>query len=124
MGRHCLLQYIAKHNAMELMSSPGTHAIVFALMGLEEPPTAFGVPLSSMAKFSPLSVLVKLQESLHNGNSTPARGFFIMAPHNSQQVLEPPLQGGDFFVCVPFTAHLHGFKCFYTARESEVSSTS
>ena len=46
-------------------------------MGLEEPPIARGVPLSSMAKSSPSSFLLKFQESLHQSNLTPA-GFFII----------------------------------------------
>ena len=52
--------------------SPGTHVAARAFTGLEDPPTTCGVPLSSLAKSSPLSVLVKLQKSLHRGNSTPA----------------------------------------------------
>ena len=37
----------------------------------EEPPTACGVPLSSMAKSSPPAVLVKLHESLQRDSFTP-----------------------------------------------------
>ena len=64
-------------------------------MGLEETPTAHGVPLSSIAKSRPPSVLVKLHESLHRGNSTPA-GFFIKDLQNTPEALGPSLQGGDF----------------------------
>ena len=49
------------HSKTQLQVSPGTHAAVLVLMGLEEPPTTCGVPLSSMAKSSLLSVLVKSQ---------------------------------------------------------------
>ena len=52
--------------------SPGIHFAARAFTGLEEPSIPCGVPLSSLAKSSPLSVLVKLQKSLHRGISTPA----------------------------------------------------
>ena len=65
------------HNKTQRWVSPGTHVAVLALMRLEEPPTACGVPLSSVAKSSPPSVLLKFQESLHRSNSIPA-GFFII----------------------------------------------
>ena len=60
------------HSKTQGQVSPGMHAAVLALTGLEEPPTARGVPLAHVAKSSPPSVLVKLRESLHRGNSTPA----------------------------------------------------
>ena len=49
------------HTKIQLQVLPRTYVAVLALMWLEEPPTTCGVPLSSMAKSSPLSVLVKLQ---------------------------------------------------------------
>ena len=57
-------------------------------MGLEESPTAYGVPLSSMAKSSPPPVLVKLQESSHGGKVTPV-GFLTKDPQNPPQVWAP-----------------------------------
>jgi len=63
------------HSKTQCQVSCGTHLAVLALTELEEPPTACGVPLSSMAKSSPSSVLVRLQESLHRGNSTPAEFY-------------------------------------------------
>jgi len=81
--------------------SPGTHVAVLALMGLEEPPTACGVPLSSTA--SPPSALVRLQESLDRGNSTPA-GLFTKDPQNHPQAPGPPIQRG---ISAAFTAHPH-----------------
>ena len=90
--------------------SPGTHVAARAFTGLEEPPTfilakmvysgsftpcfinndyvtaGLYLPLSSLAKSSPLSVLVKLQKSLHRGNSTPAE-FLLRTrktPHRYQ----------------------------------------
>ena len=56
--------------------SPGTHVAVLALVGLEEPPTACGAPLSSIAKSNPLSRPVRLHKSLRGGNSIPV-GFLI-----------------------------------------------
>ena len=47
------------HSKTQRQVSPGTHVAVLALRGLQEPPTTHGVPLSSMAKSSPLSVLDK-----------------------------------------------------------------
>ena len=64
-------------------------------MGLEETPTTHGVPLSFIAKSRPASVLVKLHESLHRGNSTSA-GIFIKYLQNTPEALGPALQGGDF----------------------------
>ena len=80
------------HSKTQHQVSPGTHVAVPALMGLEEPPTAHGVPLSSMAKSSPLSALVRFQESLHRGNSSSA-GFFIKDLQNTPQVPGPPKRG-------------------------------
>ena len=77
------------HSKAQCQVSPGTHVAVLALMGKEEPPTTCGVPLSPKAKSSPQSVLVRLQESLHTGNSTPV-GF------KSLQVPGPSLERGDF----------------------------
>ena len=57
-----------------------------ALMEQEQPLTACGVTLSSMAKSSPLSLLVKLQESLHRGSSTPA-GFYCLCVKSLQSCL-------------------------------------
>ena len=62
-------------------------------MGLGEPVTTCGVPLSSMAKFIPPSVLVKLQES-PTGELQPCR-VFIKGLKTPPQVLGPPLQGRD-----------------------------
>ena len=59
------------HSKTQRQVSPGTYVAVLALAGLEGPPTACGVPLCSMAKSNPPSVFVRLQESLHRGNSTP-----------------------------------------------------
>ena len=61
-------------------------------MGLEEPPTACGVPLSSMAKSSPLSALVRFQESLHRGNFTPVE-FFIKDPQKPPHGPGTPFHG-------------------------------
>ena len=47
-----------------------------ALTGLGEPTAACGVTLSFKAKSSPLSVLVRLQESLHRATA-PLWSFFI-----------------------------------------------
>ena len=90
-------QYIAK---TQHQVSPGTHVAVPALMGLEEPPTAHGVPLSSMAKSSPLSALVRFQESLHRGNSSSA-GFFIKDLQKPPQAWVHHFKEGIF---VSFTA--------------------
>ena len=70
-------------------------------MVLEGSPTAFGVPLWFTAKSSPLSVLVKLQKSLHRGNSTPAEFLLrtCKTPHRSQA---HHFKEGTF---VAFTAH-------------------
>ena len=76
------------HSKAQCQVSPGTHVAVLALMGKEEPPTTCGVPLSPKAKSSPQSVLVRLQESLHRGSSTPAR-IIIKDPQNLLQVLGP-----------------------------------
>ena len=75
--------------------SPGTHVAVLALVGLEEPPTACGAPLSSIAKSNPLSRPVRLHKSLRGGNSIPV-GFLIKDLQNPPQAPGPPLQGGDF----------------------------
>ena len=91
------------------------------LMGLEEPPTACGVPLSSMA--SPPSALVRLQESLDRGNSTPA-GLFTKDPQNHPQAPGPPIQRG---ISAAFTAHPRFLPNAFTLlnlQESEVSNTS
>ena len=82
-------------------------------MGLEEPPTACGVPLFSMVKSSPPSVLGKLQESLHKGNST-LPGFLLRTHKLSSRTPGPPLQGGFFFFFffAALTAQLHDSKCF------------
>ena len=81
--------------------SPGTHVAALAFTGLEEPPTTCGGPLSSLAKSSPLSVLVKLQKSLHRGNSTPAESLLRTrkTPRRSQA---HHFKEGIF---VEFTAH-------------------
>ena len=63
-------------------------------IGLEEPPTECGVPLSFTAKSMPPSVLVKLQGSLHKCNATPAE-FFIKDLQTPLEVPGPPLQGRD-----------------------------
>ena len=99
-------QYIAK---TQHQVSPGTHVAVPALMGLEEPPTAHGVPLSSMAKSSPLSALVRFQESLHRGNSSSA-GFFIKDLQKPPQAWVHHFKEGIF---VAFTAHPQDCKCFH-----------
>ena len=52
------------------------HVAVLALTGLEGPPTPCGVPLSSMAKSSPLCVLVRVQETLCRGNSTAVEFYY------------------------------------------------
>ena len=72
------------HSKTQRQLSCGTHAAVLALTGLEEPPTACGVPLASRAKSSPPSVLVRLQENLHRGNSTPVESLLrtLKTPHN------------------------------------------
>ena len=81
-------------------------------MGLEEPPTACGVPLFSMVKSSLPSVLGKLQESLHKGNST-LQGFLLRTHKLSSGAPGPLLQGGVFFFFfAAFTAQLHDSKCF------------
>ena len=94
------------------------------LTGLEETPTACGMPLSFIAKCSPPSVLVKLQENLHKGNSTPL-GFFIKDLKTPLEVLGPPLRGGDFCgIHSPPTWSQMCSHCSKSARESEVRSTS
>ena len=58
-----------------------------------------------MAKSSPQSVLVRLQESLHRVNSTPTR-FLIKNIQKPQQAPGPPLQEGFcVFVFPVFTVH-------------------
>ena len=58
-----------------------------------------------MAKSSPPSVLVRLQESLHRVNSTPAR-FLVKNIQKPQQAPGPPLQEGFYvFVFPVFTVH-------------------
>ena len=47
------------HSKTQWQVSPGTHVAVLALMGLEEPPTTCGVPLSSLAKSSPCKIAGK-----------------------------------------------------------------
>ena len=118
------LQHIAKPNTR---LAPGAHAAVLALTGLEEPPTACRVPLSSVAKSSPQSALVKLQESLYRGNSI--LWSFLLRTHNQhpppRQAPGPPLQGGDFcgINSTPIWSQMLSH-CSKSARESEVSSTS
>ena len=58
--------------------------------GARRTTTAYGVPLSSMAKSSPQSVLVRFQESLHRGNFTPVE-FCIKDPQ------KPPHGPGTAF---------------------------
>ena len=78
-----------------------------------------------MAKPSPQSVLVKLQESLYRCISI--LWSFLLRTHNQQppQAPGPPLQGGDFCGInsppIWFQMLSHSSK---SARESEVSSTS
>ena len=74
--------------------SPGTHVAALAFTGLEEPPTTCGGPLSSLAKSSPLSVLVKLQKSLHRGNSTPAE--FLLRTRKTPRRSQAHHFKGDF----------------------------
>ena len=81
-----------------------------SLTGLEETPTACGMPLSFIAKSSPPSVLVKLQENLHKGNST-TLGFFIKDLKPPQRCWAHPFEEGIF---VSFTAHPHDPKCVHT----------
>ena len=90
--------------------SPGTHVAVLALTGLEETPTACGLSLSFMAKSSPPSVLVKLQESLHRGNST-LMGFLLKTYKTPQRCLAHPFKEVMFLA---FTAHPHDPKCFHS----------
>ena len=52
----------------------------------QEPLTTCGVTVSSTAKSSLLPLLVKLQESLHRGNSTPA-GFYCLCVKSFQSCL-------------------------------------
>ena len=108
------------HSKTQLQVSPGTHVAVLALMGLEEPPTTCGVPLSSMAKSSPLSVLVKLQGPEISG--------FLLRTHKTPHTHQAhPFKEQIFGV---FTAHprdsvcliTSGAHCSKSARASEVSS--
>ena len=94
------------HSKTQCQVSPGTHVAVLALMGLEEPPTICGVPLSCVAKSSPPSVLVKLQERLQRGNSTPWV-FFIKDPEKPTGARPTPSRRA-------FTAHPQDSKCFHS----------
>ena len=67
-----------------MLGITGNAVAALALMGLEEPTTACGVTLSSKAKSSPLSVLVRLQESLHRATA-PLWSFFIKDPQTPPQ---------------------------------------
>ena len=96
------------HSKTQCQVSPGTHVPVLAFMGLEEPPSMCRVPLSSMAKSSSPSILVRLQESLHRGSSTPAR--FIIK--DSQNPLQTP--GPTPSRLRHSQATLHDSKCCYT----------
>ena len=99
-----------RHSKTQRQVSPGTHIAVLALTGLEEPPTTCEVPLSSMAKSSPLTVCVRLQESLHRDNSI--SGEFLLRTHKiPHRRWAHPFKEGIF---VAFTAHPHDSKCFHT----------
>ena len=80
------------HSKTQCQVLSGARVAVLALTGLEEPPTTCGVSLSSMAKSSPQSVLVRLQESLHRGNFTSVE-FFIKDPQKLPQGPGTPFRG-------------------------------
>ena len=98
--------------------SPGTHVIAFALMGLEEPPTACGVPLSSMVSSSPPSTLWDCRKATTGG--TPSlQGFLLRnnkTPHKRQAhpFKESSVFGFFFFFFAPFTAQPYDSKSFHT----------
>ena len=110
-------QYTAKLNAryhLELMLQ------ALPPMGLEEPPTTCGLPLFSMAKSSPLSVLVKLQH--------PEIAGFLLRTHKTLYRHQAHPFNEQIFAV--FTAYPCDSVCFITsgahcsksAGASEVSS--
>ena len=87
--------------------------------------THCGVPLSSsLAKSSPLVVLVKLQESLHRVNSTPSAFFLSRTCENPLQVPGPPLQKGEFWHSQGTSWFQMLSHCSKSTREWEGSSIS
>ena len=88
------------HSKTQCQASSGIHVAVLALTGLEGPPTPRGVPLSAMAKSSPLSVLVRVQETLCRGNSTPVEFYYY-----GITCAGPTPSRRGFFFFKAFTAH-------------------
>lgn len=112
---------------------PGIHVAVLAPTRLEKSPTSCEMPLSSMAKSSPPSVLELLEPVVGcrraPTGATPHLQDFSLTTHKttSQHWIHPFIEG----ISVVFTANSHDSKCFISASahcsksagESEVSST-